>query len=55
MNETASNVVVVLVDNNSDPKTRDIAMDFASRFPESVHYVHEPIQGVSLLKNWEAA
>ena len=51
MNETASNVEVVLVDNNADPKTRDIAMDFASRFPESVRYVHEPIQGVAALKN----
>jgi glycosyltransferase involved in cell wall biosynthesis len=51
MNETASNVEVVLVDNNADPKTRDIAMDFASRFPESVRYVHEPMQGVAALKN----
>ena len=51
MNQTASHVEVVLVDNNADPKTRDIAKDFASRFPESVRYVHEPMQGVAASKN----
>ncbi len=51
MGQTASDVEVVLVDNNADPVTREIAMDFAARYPGSVRYVHEPLQGVAASKN----
>lgn len=51
LNQTASNVEVVLVDNNADPNTREIAKVFSSRFPETVRYVHEPMQGVAASKN----
>ncbi|MEC4682642.1 MAG: glycosyltransferase family 2 protein [Nitrospirota bacterium] len=51
LGQTASHVEVVLVDNNADPVTREIAKNFAARIPSSVRYVHEPLQGVAASKN----
>ena len=42
---------VVLVDNNADSLTREIAQGYADRYPGTVRYVLEPLQGVAASKN----
>ncbi|MHB1286619.1 MAG: glycosyltransferase family 2 protein [Leptospirales bacterium] len=49
--QTYPNTEVVLVDNNADPLTRQVAQQFVNQFPDSVRLVHEPIQGVAASKN----
>lgn len=49
--QTFDNREVVLVDNNADPLTRGIAQGYAERYPGTVRYVLEPIQGVAASKN----
>ena len=51
LGQTYQDTEVVLVDNNADPLTRQVAQKFASQFPDSVRLVHEPIQGVAASKN----
>ena len=51
LGQTYQNAEVVLVDNNSDPLTRQVAQQFVKLFPDSVRLVHEPVQGVAASKN----
>ena len=51
LGQTFDNIEVVLVDNNADPVTREIAKKFVDRFPKTVRFIHEPLQGVAASKN----
>jgi len=48
---------VIVVDNNSSDRTREVVEDFCSRYPGRFRYVFEPRQGVCHARNagvWEA-
>ena len=51
LNQTFDDREVVLVDNNADSLTREIAQSYADRYPGTVRYVLEPLQGVAASKN----
>ena len=51
LDQTYPDTEVVLVDNNASPETRQVALDYVARFPQTVRLVHEPIQGVAASKN----
>lgn len=51
LSQTHSRTEVVLVDNNANTETREIADNYAKRYPQSVRVVHEPMQGVAASKN----
>ncbi len=51
LSQTFDQCEIVLVDNNSDPVTQAIAMDFAARFPRSVRLLQEPVQGACSARN----
>ena len=42
---------IVLVDNNADSLSVEIAMRYQKKYPTRIRLVHEPIQGVSAAKN----
>ncbi|EQD24555.1 MAG: Glycosyl transferase, family 2, partial [Leptospirillum sp. Group IV 'UBA BS'] len=51
LGQTAGDVETVLVDNNADPDSRRVAMEFSGRYPKSVRLVHESLQGACASRN----
>ncbi len=51
LGQTFGDCEIVLVDNNADSATKEVAKDFAARFPRSVRIVSEPVQGACSARN----
>jgi glycosyltransferase involved in cell wall biosynthesis len=51
LQQTFSDYEIVLVDNNADEVTLEVAQRFHSRFPELIRIVNEPTQGISSARN----
>src|SRR5271154_5729585 len=42
---------ILVVDNNSKDKTRQVVEGFMFRYPEQIRYIFEPKQGISYARN----
>lgn len=51
LNQTYQDFEIVLVDNNANDTTRQIAQAYISKYPEKIRLVHEPVQGICSAKN----
>lgn len=51
LNQTFQDFEIVLVDNNADPETIEVADRYVTQFPDKIRMVKEPVQGVSAAKN----
>jgi glycosyltransferase involved in cell wall biosynthesis len=51
MDQTFQDFEIVLVDNNALPRTKEVAEEWALRFPDRIRIVHEPVQGVCSARN----
>ncbi len=49
--QTFQDFEIVLVDNNSDSQTVEVAKHYVQQYPKKVRLVKEPVQGVSAAKN----
>lgn len=57
LQQTFSDYEIVLVDNNADEATLEVARRYQAKFPDVIRIVKEPIQGTSSARNrgiWEA-
>ena len=51
LQQTFTDYEIVLVDNNADKATMEVARRYQSRFPNVIRIVNEPIQGISSARN----
>jgi glycosyltransferase involved in cell wall biosynthesis len=51
MDQTFRDFEIVLVDNNALPRTKEVAEEWALRFPDRIRILHEPVQGVCSARN----
>lgn len=51
LEQSFKNFEIVLVDNNADHPTRDVAERYVKENPQRIRIVHEPIQGMCAAKN----
>ncbi len=51
MDQTFRDFEIVLVDNNALLRTKEVAEEWALRFPDRIRIFHEPVQGVCSARN----
>ena len=49
--QTFQNFEILLVDNNADEKTREVAKSYLKKHPSRIRIVHESVQGMCAAKN----
>ena len=57
LRQTFTDYEIVLVDNNADEATMEVARSYQAKFPDVIRIVKEPLQGTSSARNrgiWEA-